>query len=509
MGGIDRREQRKKQGFYEELMSSRSSSFKELRNQDKVKIREEREKKKAIDAAKQNRHWSEKTLAEMEERDWRIFKEDFNIGVRGANIPNPLRYWAEATLPEEIYKALSKAGYKAPTPIQRAAIPVGLKNIDVVGIAETGSGKTCAYLIPLLVYLANLPRLTQETAQDGPYAIILAPTRELAHQISDECDKFAGAMGIRSVSIVGGLSIQDQGFLVRKGAEVVIATPGRLYDCIERRYLVLNQCTYVVLDEADRMIDMNFEPQIMRILDTMPATNLKPENIELVDEKKRYRQTIMFSATMPLKVELLARKYLRHPIFISIGDRKGDAAKMVEQRVIWMAEGAKRKKLIDILSQEPPPFIVFMNAKKSCDKLSADLNKTGLRSVVIHGGKIQEQREENLRAFKENEYDILIATDVVGRGIDITGVEQVINYDMPKDIEKYTHRIGRTGRAGRKGIATSFLTPQDTDIMFDLKEMLRKAGAAIPPELQRSEASKQKPGAVSMKRRHQGIIYAK
>jgi len=150
-----------------------------------------------------------------------------------------------------------------------------------------------------------------------------------------------------------------------------------------------------------------------------------------------------------------------------------------------------------------------MNAKKSCDKLSSELNKNGLRSVVIHGGKIQEQREENLRAFKENEYDILIATDVVGRGIDITGVEQVVNYDMPKDIEKYTHRIGRTGRAGRKGIATSFLTPQDTDVMFDLKEMLRKAGAPIPSELQRSEAAKQKPGTVSMKRRHQGIIYAK
>lgn len=217
----------------------------------------------------------------------------------------------------------------------------------------------------------------------------------------------------------------------------------------------------------------------------------------------------MFSATMPLKVELLARKYLRHPIFISIGDRKGDAAKMVEQRVLWMAEGAKRKKLIDILSQEAPPFIVFMNSKKSCDKLSTELNRNGLRAIVIHGGKIQEQREENLRAFKDNEYDILVATDVVGRGIDITGVEQVINYDMPKDIEKYTHRIGRTGRAGRKGIATSFLTPQDTDIMFDLKEMLRKAGAPIPSELQRSEAAKQKPGTVSLKRRHQGIIYAK
>jgi len=217
----------------------------------------------------------------------------------------------------------------------------------------------------------------------------------------------------------------------------------------------------------------------------------------------------MFSATMPLKVELLARKYLRHPIFISIGDRKGDAAKMVEQRVLWMAEGAKRKKLIDILSQEAPPFIVFMNSKKSCDKLSTELNRNGLRAIVIHGGKIQEQREENLRAFKDNEHDILVATDVVGRGIDITGVEQVINYDMPKDIEKYTHRIGRTGRAGRKGIATSFLTPQDTDIMFDLKEMLRKAGAPIPSELQRSEAAKQKPGTISLKRRHQGIIYAK
>jgi len=256
------------------------------------------------------------------------------------------------------------------------------------------------------------------------------------------------------------------------------------------------------------MIDLNFEPQILRILDMMPSSNLRPENPELIDEKKVYRQTIMFSATMPLKVEMLAKKYLRQAVFISIGDRKGKVNTRIEQRVEWMTEGNKRRRLLELLTTEEAPFIVFSNSKKQCDNLAKILDAEGHRCMVIHGGKIQEQREANLDSFKAGEVDVLIATDVVGRGIDIQGVRHVINYDMPASIDKYTHRIGRTGRAGLTGIATSFLTNEDTEIMYDLKEMLRTSGTTIPAELARHDAAQQKPGSVSKKQKSR-IVYAK
>jgi len=218
----------------------------------------------------------------------------------------------------------------------------------------------------------------------------------------------------------------------------------------------------------------------------------------------------MFSATMPLKVELLAKKYLRHPVFIAIGDRKGRAAKSVEQRIEWMSsDNQKRERLTQIVSDDEPPFIVFCNEKKKCDMLGRYLEGLGWATAVIHGGKIQEQRESSLEAFKANQADILVATDVVGRGIDVTGVQQVINYDMPSDIDRYTHRIGRTGRAGKSGIATSFLTDQDTEIMFDLKELLRETSQTIPFQLANHEAAKAKPGSALWGQAKNKVIFAK
>jgi ATP-dependent RNA helicase DDX23/PRP28 len=310
---------------------------------------------------------------------------------------------------------------------------------------------------------------------------------------------------------VGGLSIEQQGVAMRSGCEIIIATPGRLYDCIERRYLVLNQCNYVVLDEADRMIDAGFEPQITKIFNTMPSTNIRPEDPEMeakFRQEKRdlvYRQTIMFSATMPLQVELLAKKFLRNPIFLAVGDRAGAASTNVTQRVEWMgSDNQKKTRLLEILNEDLAPFIIFMNAKKACDSLSRYLTQAGFKSTVVHGGKIQAQREANLAGFKAGEYDVLVATDVIGRGIDISGVEQVINYELPKTIDKYTHRIGRTGRAGRKGVATSFLTNEDTDIMFDLKNMLISSHNLVPLELSRHEGAKNPPGTISQRGGHGG-----
>ncbi|MCD7454239.1 DEAD-box ATP-dependent RNA helicase 21 [Datura stramonium] len=236
-----------------------------------------------------DRHWSDKELEEMTEIDWRIFREDHNISFKGSKIPRPMRNWAESKLTTELLKAVKRAGYKKPSPIQMASIPLGLQQRDVIGIAETGSGKTAAFVLPMLTYITRLPPLSEENETEGPYAVVMATTRELAQQIEDETVKFAHYLGIKVVSIVGGQSIEEQGFRIRQGCEVVIATPGRLLDCLERRYCVLNQCNYVVLDEADRMIDMGFGPQVVGVLDAMPSSNMKPKNEdEELDENKIY-----------------------------------------------------------------------------------------------------------------------------------------------------------------------------------------------------------------------------
>ena len=268
----------------------------------------------------------------------------------------------------------------------------------------------------------------ESEVDQGPYAIILAPTRELAQQIEEETMKFARPLSLRTVSVVGGLSREEQGFQLRLGCEIVIATPGRLIDVLENRYLVLSQCTYVVLDEADRMIDMGFEPEVQKILEYLPVSNMKPdtedaENPEKmlagINSRHRYRQTVMFTATMPPAVERLARSYLRRPAVVYIGSI-GKPTERVEQVVYMVSEVEKRKKLLQILSDDPePPIIIFVNQKKGADVLARSLEKVGYKATTLHGGRNQEQREYALASLKKGEKDILVATDVAGRGIDI------------------------------------------------------------------------------------------
>ncbi|GER38360.1 DEAD-box ATP-dependent RNA helicase [Striga asiatica] len=432
---------------------------------------------------KVDRHWSDKKLEEMTDRDWRIFREDFNISYEGSKIPRPMRNWAESKLSAELLRAVNRAGYKSPSPIQMAAIPLGLEQRNVIGVSETGSGKTAAFVLPMLTYITRLPPISEE---NGPYAVVMAPTRELALQIEDETTKFAHYMGIKVVSIVGGQSIAKQGFKLRQGCEVVIATPGRLLDCLERRYVVLNQCKYVVLDEADRMIDMGFEPQVVGVLDAIPL------------REDEHRTTYMFSATMPPGVKRLARKYLRNQVVVNIGTA-GKATDLVSQNVIMTRENEKMdmlKKLLDKLGGDETA-IVFVNTKKAANNVAKALDKEGYyRLTTLHGGKSQEQRGISLEGFRTKRYNVLVATDVAGRGIDIADVAHVINHDMPNSIEAYTHRIGRTGRAGKTGVATTFLTLHDTRVFYDLKQMLIQSNSPVPPELARHEASKFKPGSI-------------
>uniref|UniRef100_A0A7S1H9J5 RNA helicase n=2 Tax=Hemiselmis andersenii TaxID=464988 RepID=A0A7S1H9J5_HEMAN len=280
---------------------------------------------------------------------------------------------------------------------------------------------------------------------------------------------------------------------------MLVATPGRLIDTIERRLVVLNQCNYIVLDEADRMIDMGFLPQVEAILDAMPSSNMKPEDSEEAEDGNaefKYRQTFMFSATMPPAVERITKKYLRKPAFVTIGE-VGQTASTVTQHFEFCSETQKKERLFSLLRKEKPPIMVFVNARKNCDTLYKDVSKNGFRSTLLHGGKTQDQRESALDDFKSGVYDIIICTDVAGRGIDISGVEHVINYDCPKNIEDYTHRIGRTGRAGKTGVATSFLTPEDTHIYYDLKNKLQESDQPVPREILSNPASTTAPGDVT------------
>ena len=447
-------------------------------------------------------HWSEKSLEDMNERDWRIFREDHSITTRGGKLPRPMRSWAEATMPVEIVRAIEAAGYAKPSPIQMASIPIGLLKRDVIGIAETGSGKTCAFVVPMLAYIMDLPAMTDEVATKGPYALVMAPTRELAQQIEEETSKFARYLNYRVTSVVGGQDIEAQGFTLRRGCEIVIGTPGRIIDVLERRYTVLQQCNYIVLDEADRMIDMGFEPQVNSVMDSMSAESLKPEDqaeeidgagLEAGAQGTRYRMTYMFSATMPPSVERLARKYLRNPAVVNIGSA-GKTSDLIKQVVVWTTKNEKETQLELTLSRFPDTqAIVFANTKRSVDAVCSLCQKFGYSVGTIHGSKSQDQREEALRGFKAGQYDILVATDVAGRGIDVKNIDLVVNYELPHVIENYTHRIGRTGRGGRRGTAVAFLTGEDTDIMYDLKELLKNSGNVVPPELDRHEASKVKP----------------
>ncbi|CAD6193000.1 unnamed protein product [Caenorhabditis auriculariae] len=452
IAGVDVNAQKKeKSSFYHNMMEKRRTDVEVQQEKDRMEKEKQKERKTAHD----DRHWRMKSLEEMTDRDWRIFREDFNISIKGGRVPRPLRNWEECGLPVEVYKAIQEIGYVEPTPIQRQAIPIGLQNRDVIGVAETGSGKTAAFLLPLLVWITSLPKMERQEHRDmGPYAIIMAPTRELAQQIEEETNKFGKLLGIKTVSVIGGASREEQGMKLRLGVEVVIATPGRLLDVLENRYLLLSQCTYVILDEADRMLDMGFEPDVQKVLEYLPATNLKPDTEEFDNEdalmrsfstREKYRQTVMFTATMSPAIERLARAYLRRPAIVHIGSI-GRPTERVEQVVHMIPEERKRKKLVEVLEEQfQPPIIIFVNQKKGADLLAKGLVKLGFNPTVLHGGKGQDAREYALSALKDGSSDILVATDVAGRGIDIKDVSLVLNYDMAKTIEDYTHRIGRTG----------------------------------------------------------------
>ncbi|CAI6341785.1 unnamed protein product [Periconia digitata] len=460
----------------------------------------EQRRKQEGSRAQLEKHWSEKRLDQMRERDWRIFKEDFSINSKGGGIPNPMRFWHESGLSESILRIVDQVGYTEPSPIQRAAIPIALQCRDLIGVAQTGSGKTAAFVLPLLNYIMDQPKLGVANRNDGPYAIILAPTRELAQQIEVETRKFASRLGFNTAVLVGGHSIEEQSFQLRDGAEIVIATPGRLLDCIERRVLVLSQCCYVILDEADKMIDMGFEEPVQKILEALPVSNEKPDSDAAEDaqamSQHMYRQTMMYTATMQGTVARIAHRYLRRPATVEIA--QGEAVETVEQRAECIpGEDKRKRRLREILDsgEYPSPVMVFVNIRRNCDAIARDIKHWGYSTETLHGSKTQDQREQALQRVRDGRTDVLVATDLAGRGIDVPDVSLVVNFNMPPKIDAYTHRIGRTGRAGKSGTAITFWDNGDADVLYDLKQLLAKSQISkVPEDLKKHEAAQQKGG---------------
>ena len=442
------------------------------------------------------KHWSEKQLSEMTPRDWRLVLSEYNISTKGSNLPPPARNWRETGLPQNLLDTVENIGYTEPSPIQRAAIPIATSGRDVIGLAETGSGKTASFALPLLYYISSLPPVTRDNP--GPYAIILAPTRELAQQITTETQRLAaGRHSI--VSITGGRAIEEQVWAMRDGAEIIVATPGRLVDCIERRLLVLSSTCYVILDEADRMIDMGFTEPLEKILAALPASNEKPDDDSTeatTQMSNSYRQTMMYSATMSSTLERVARGFLVRPATVQIGETNTGVETVVQQAEYISGEDKRKKRLQELLNNRelfPAPIIVFVNVKRSCDALARDIRQMGLSAETMHGSKTQEQREKALASLRNGQTDILVATDLAARGIDVEGVSLVVNFSLPNSIEPYLHRIGRTGRAGKSGTAISFWNNEDAEVLYDLKNVIQRSDISrVPEDLRKHPAAQQK-----------------
>ncbi|KAG9446496.1 hypothetical protein H6P81_012624 [Aristolochia fimbriata] len=402
----------------------------------------------------------------MSDEEVTRYRVSRQIRVEGRHVPKPIRTFAEANFPEYCLQAIRKCGFIEPTPIQSQGWPMALKGRDLVGIAETGSGKTLAYLLPALVHVNAQPRLAQG---EGPIVLVLAPTRELAVQIQEEAAKFGSQSNVKSTCIYGGAPKGPQIRDLRKGVEIVIATPGRLIDMLEMHHTNLRRVTYLVLDEADRMLDMGFEPQIRKII-----SQIRPD-----------RQTLYWSATWPREVEALARQFLRDPYKVIIGSSDLKANQSINQIVEVIQESEKYQRLVRLLTElmDGSRILIFLETKKGCDQITRQLRMDGWPALSIHGDKSQGERDWVLAEFKSGRSPVMTATDVAARGLDVKDIKCVINYDFPASLEDYIHRIGRTGRAGARGTAFTFFTLANGRFAKDLIKILQETGQPVNPAL--------------------------
>jgi ATP-dependent RNA helicase RhlE len=356
-------------------------------------------------------------------------------------------------LSAEVLRAVRDAGYTTPTPIQAQAIPLVLKGRDIMGLAQTGTGKTAAFTLPIVDRFIDGPQRTR--------ALVLTPTRELCVQVEESVHKYAKHSKLTVVSVYGGVPLEPQQKMLRAGVDIVVATPGRLIDHLERQNVVFDDLEVLVLDEADRMLDMGFAPQINRIVSDVP----------------KYRQTLLFSATMPPEVEALARKYLRKPIVVQVG-RRSQAASTVTHAVYPVPRDRKSALLAQLLREAAlDSVLVFTRTKHGADRVVRHLEREGIEATAMHADKTQPQRTKALQDFKSGKVRVLVATDIAQRGLDISDITHVVNYDVPQQAEDYVHRIGRTGRAEKEGDAFTFMSPDEIAMVRSIERVI---GQPIP-----------------------------
>jgi ATP-dependent RNA helicase RhlE len=363
--------------------------------------------------------------------------------------------FASLGLAQPILNAIADEGYKIPSPIQEMSIPPLLKGDDLLGVAQTGTGKTAAFALPLL---HNLSKDAVKSRPNQPHALILAPTRELAGQIGDSLRVYARHIGLRSRVVFGGVSARPQIKVLNQGVHILVATPGRLLDLMNQRHVRLDGIEIFILDEADRMLDMGFIRDVKKIVSAVP----------------KKRQTALFSATMPKTVEGLANSLLNDPVYVEVAPTSTTAEK-IEQKVLFVQKEKKRALLSELLKDKAiERALVFSRTKHGADKIARHLQQTGISSDAIHGNKAQNARQRVLNSFKSGNTRVLVATDIAARGIDVDGVTHVINFDIPNEPESYVHRIGRTARAGATGIAISLCELDERTYLRDIEKTIRQ-----------------------------------
>ena len=393
--------------------------------------------------------------------------------------------FSNLSLAEPLARAVADMGYESMTPIQEQAIPVVLQGRDVMGAAQTGTGKTAAFGLPLLQRLLKYENTSTSPARHPVRALVLLPTRELADQVAASIKSYAVHTKMRSTVVFGGIDMKPQTIELKKGVEILVATPGRLLDHIEAKNCVLNQVEYVVLDEADRMLDIGFLPDLERILSFLP----------------KQRTTLLFSATFSSEIKRLASSYLQDPVTITV-DRPNQEASTVTQHFYSVGDDDKRRALRQIIKQNGiGQAFVFVNSKLGCARLARSLEREGMNTTALHGDKSQDERLKALDAFKKGEVALLVATDVAARGLDIKDVPAVFNFDIPFNAEDYIHRIGRTGRAGASGLAVSFVSPSSMRLVTDIEKLLKRKIEIEPFEFEDEARDLQRQGRINDGRR--------
>ncbi|CAN8240540.1 unnamed protein product [Cochlearia groenlandica] len=412
-------------------------------------------------------------IRRMSDKQRDLIRKQWHIIVNGDDIPPPIKNFKDMKFPIPVLNTLKEKGIVQPTPIQVQGLPVILAGRDMIGIAFTGSGKTLVFVLPMIMIALQEEMMMPIAAGEGPIGLIVCPSRELARQTYEVVEQFvaplvqAGYPPLRSLLCIGGIDMRSQLEVVKRGVHIVVATPGRLKDMLAKKKMSLDACRYLTLDEADRLVDLGFEDDIR----------------EVFDHFKSQRQTLLFSATMPTKIQIFARSALVKPVTVNVG-RAGAANLDVIQEVEYVKQEAKIVYLLECLQKTSPPVLIFCENKADVDDIHEYLLLKGVEAVAIHGGKDQEDREYAISSFKAGKKDVLVATDVASKGLDFPDIQHVINYDMPAEIENYVHRIGRTGRCGKTGIATTFINKNQSETtLLDLKHLLQEAKQRIPPVL--------------------------